>query len=226
MNVLNIVLVSAFGFCLILLIVYLCVIKSMEVNRANSYNLINKSAKKGEIVFFGDSLTDFFPLQEFIDVPTIYNRGIAGNTTANLLARLDNVIGLQPSKLFLQIGTNDLSQGKKPAFIVANIKKIVDQIKLACPNIKVYVISTYPIRRRKNLWAHIVCGLRTINKLQKINALLEKLCKEEGLSYINMWDTLCDEKNICKKEYTVEGLHITILGYCAITQVLRPYIEE
>jgi len=67
--------------------------------------------RQGDVVFLADSITqtgkweDFFP-----DSPT-RNRGIAGDTTRRVLARVPEVARGHPAKVFVLIGTNDVSTG-------------------------------------------------------------------------------------------------------------------
>jgi len=79
------------------------------------FRRLNPYAKKGAVVFAGSSLMEQFPLYEFLQDDdlhcTLYNRGIGGFTTTELLEAMDECIfELQPAHLFLNIGTNDLTQ--------------------------------------------------------------------------------------------------------------------
>lgn len=77
--------------------------------RLDLYLQLNFESDKGRIVFAGDSLIEYFPFSElYHGEKIIYNRGIAGSTTYDVLSRADTLIlPLQPSKLFLLVGTND-----------------------------------------------------------------------------------------------------------------------
>ena len=46
---------------------------------------------KNAIIFLGDSITEYGQWDEFIPDPKVRNRGIAGDTTPNLLKRLEAV---------------------------------------------------------------------------------------------------------------------------------------
>ncbi len=75
----------------------------------------NKKAKKGQIDFVGSSLMEFFPIEKMQkdhDLglnKIIYNRGVRATTTADLLQHTDTLIfDLVPSKIFINIGSNDV----------------------------------------------------------------------------------------------------------------------
>src|SRR5262245_42410399 len=63
------------------------------------------------IVFLGDSITELCHWSELLQNPSVLNRGIGGDTTQDILNRVDQIYRLRPQKLFLMIGVNDLIQG-------------------------------------------------------------------------------------------------------------------
>lgn len=74
---------------------------------------------------------------------TPVNAGIGGNTSANLLARIDtDVIALNPAYCHVLIGTNDVNTGVPTATTVANITAILD--KLIAAGIRVVIGTVQP----------------------------------------------------------------------------------
>ena len=73
------------------------------------YREENLTAEKGQIVFAGSSLMEMFPVHEWAaglgpDAPRVYNRGVGGWRTEDMLATLDaQVTGLAPRRLFINI---------------------------------------------------------------------------------------------------------------------------
>ncbi|QKZ15828.1 hypothetical protein HU175_19850 [Spirosoma sp. KUDC1026] len=72
---------------------------------------------KKEIIFLGNSISDFGEWAELFDDPHVKNRGISGDLSFGVLARLGEVTASKPAKIFLLIGINDLadSAGKLDA---------------------------------------------------------------------------------------------------------------
>ena len=66
-------------------------------------------SKEKVLVLFGDSLTDYFPMELFLDVEAqVYNRGEAGNTVPEMAARAEmDVVSLKPDLVLMQGGAND-----------------------------------------------------------------------------------------------------------------------
>lgn len=64
----------------------------------------------GKIIFLGNSITEGGKWRQLLKDSTVINRGIAGDNTFGVLARLDELVKLKPASLFVLIGTNDLSK--------------------------------------------------------------------------------------------------------------------
>ncbi len=194
----------------------------------NVFFELNESAEPGGIVFLGDSITDFFRVNEYFHGVYTINRGIGGDTTDDVLKRMpESVYQLSPSKVFLMIGTNDLPVKNSDQDIVDNISKIIALIQDNCPEAKIYLESIYPVsdaRHRKI--RRIIVGKRTNERIQRINEALKALALEKEIPYIDVYNHLTDETGNLRLEYTVEGLHLTVLGYRAVAEVLMPYVME
>lgn len=224
MTPLEIILVCVLSAVVLLIEVYLLLVFFMKENKRDTFNMLNTKAKKGQIVFFGDSLTDFMPM-ELIDNAIVYNRGIAAETTNDLLKRMENVLDLQPKKVFLLIGTNDLAHGKNPEQIVSNTAKICKILRDNLNGVEIFILSQYPITRTKNIYSPVCCLLRSNKRLVEINNLLRQLCKEQNYTYIDIYNHLADDKGRMKKDLTLEGLHLSTKGYLLVTGILKKYLD-
>jgi len=137
----------------------------------NAFIELNKSAKPGSIVFLGDSITDFFRLNEFFHGIYVINRGIGGDTTDGVLKRLsESVFELSPSKVFILIGTNDIGGNKSESHVISNIAEIIDRIRDSCPETKIYLQSVYPVSNAKDKKINrFIVGRRTNEKICRVN---------------------------------------------------------
>src|SRR5262245_30731364 len=84
---------------------------------------------EADVVMLGDSLTEGVDWHDLFQGVRSLNRGIAGDTTAGILNRLDEVIGRRPKTVFLMIGVNDLQIGVPVSTISANIRSIVGALE-------------------------------------------------------------------------------------------------
>lgn len=191
-------------------------LKALETKEKNRYT---------DIVFLGDSLTDYYDLDKYYDTK-IVNSGVEGWTTDDILNNLDEkVFKYYPKKLVLLIGTNDLRDEKDTKYIIENIKKIVEEIKKKRPYTKIYIESLYPINNTDNEKInHTAVGIRKNSDIKEINRKLEEYCKKNKYTYINMYDELTDKEGNLNLKYTKEGLHMSDEGYKVVTKKLKKYL--
>ncbi len=198
------------------------------------FHVKNKSAVKGQIVFTGSSLMEMFPIEEWVkesgpDAPIIYNRGVGGYRTTDLLPILDAcVFELKPRKVFINIGTNDLSDSSIPLeTVMENYDKIITQIEEKLPGIVIYMMAYYPINYEAAAEEMKPCLLiRTNEKINRANELVAGLAEKHNQRFINVNAPLTDTQGRLKAEYTIEGMHIRPEGYRAIFDDVMKYVME
>ena len=124
------------------------------------------------------------------------------------------------------MGTNDLAYSDYTnEEIVDNVKGIVNKIREDRKNVKIYIESIYPVNQDINIDRNVM-HIRQNKRIREINALLKEYCKEEKLTYINIFDLLKEEDGTINEDYTLEGLHINEEGYKVITNALMKYVKE
>lgn len=204
--------------------------KEIKVER---YRNENSSAVKGQTVFTGSSIMEMFPinklLKEHSDDTIIYNRGVGGFLSHELLEVIDVcAIDLQPSKVFINIGTNDLSWSSIPiSSLIDNYEKIISLIENAVPNVKIYLMAYYPVNYEAASEEMKEClKIRTNEKITAANAEVKKLSEKHGQRYIDINSNLKDKQGRLKAEYTIEGMHINEDGYRAIYDDIMEYVRE
>lgn len=196
----------------------------------NEYNYQRRSQfellpiRANDIVFLGNSITDFCEWAELFNNRHIKNRGISGDRAAWMLDRLDPIIEGRPKKLFLMIGTNDLAAGATPEEVAADIRRIVERFREESPVTKIFIQSILPVNgddtkaKPKKHW----------NKGPEIvatNRLLEALCEEKEIVYLDVYSVLVDEKGMLDKRYTNDGLHLMGEGYAAWKEAIAKYVR-
>jgi len=197
--------------------------------------ILNQYVKKGQILFTGSSLMEQFPIYEFVqnfDIDEIiYNRGIGGFTTLDMLNALKPMVfDLEPSKIFINIGTNDINMSNfSMESLIERYTNILTQIIKRLPLAKIYVMAYYPVNEMYdfgNEYIKETLKLRTNARIEKINFELENMALKLHIKYINVNNKLYDENKNLKKEYSIEGMHMYASGYHAILNDLMVYIME
>lgn len=193
----------------------------------------NKSVRSGQIVFTGSSLMEMFPinklLEEHDDKTIIYNRGIGGFVSQELLNVIDVcVLDLKPSRVFINIGTNDLSDSSISITELMNTyDDIITTIEEHLPTTEIYLMAYYPVNYEAATDEMKEClKIRSNIKINNANIEVERLAKKHNQKYIDLNSKLKDNQGRLKAEYTIEGLHINEFGYRAIYDDIMTYVKE
>lgn len=197
------------------------------------YREENKAVKYGQTVFTGSSLMEMFPINKLLaehnDSEIVYNRGIGGFVSRELLEVIDVcAIDLKPSKIFINIGTNDLSDSSIPiSELIENYDKIISEIETKLPNTIIYLMAYYPVNYEAADENMKEClKIRNNEKIRIANTEVKKLAEKHSQRYIDINKNLMDEQGRLRAEYTIEGLHINEDGYRAVYHDIITYVKE
>lgn len=190
-------------------------------SKVKTFQSINETAIPQGTVFVGDSITQDFNVYESFPGKNVYNRGIGGDTSEGVLKRLNvSIFDLKPKTVFLMIGTNDLALLKTTnEAIVMRIQSIVSKINDYDPKIQIYLLSILPVNETMDPKTVLP---RKNKDIDEINQQLKTL---KHVKYIDFTSVFKDEEGRLKKEYSMEGLHLSPLGYKVLTDTLKPYIK-
>ena len=181
---------------------------------------LQKHSLENQIVFFGDSILEFYDVKKYFPDDTIYNCGIAGATSGELLWIIDEaVLKFKPSKVFIHVGTNDLGNTvmHSPREIAQNIQMITKIIQKNLPECEIYVLSPLPCIEEKQDYYHTK-GIRCNHFLKDIYALFDEYL--ENVHLINVYDDFVDNDKLYK-----DGLHPNDDGYDLLTKSIRKYLR-
>lgn len=179
--------------------------------------------RSNDIVFLGDSITDGCEWAELFGNRHVRNRGISGDRSEWLLERIDTILAGRPKKLFLMIGTNDLSAGATPDEVVGNVRKLVVRFQKYSPWTKLFIQSVLPVNGDEfKRYPH---HYGNNPQIVETNRQLEALCREKGIVYIDLWSPLADGKGNLDSRYTNDGLHLTGAGYQVWKAAVEKYVK-
>ena len=172
------------------------------------------AAGKPRVVFFGDSITDFWRLNEYFPDSDFINRGIAGQTSGQLLQRMkDDVIDLHPEAVLILIGTNDLARETPVTAIESNYQMLADMA--AANKIKVLFAAVTPVSdyHKDQDPVYERTPLRPAASINALNDWLQKLCTQRGYTYLDYYTALVDKSGQFQAELSDDGLHPNAKGY-------------
>lgn len=210
------------------------VFKYLQKDRVNKLKYLNELSVKGQILFTGSSLMEQFPIDELLMNrginKIIYNRGVGGFTTNDFLEHMEEMVfGVEPSKIFINIGTNDIGvTDYSLEKLIKNYEVILNKIKDKLPNAKVYVMAYYPINEvakvPENDWERSAFITRNNENIKIANGAVKELTEKIGYEYIDVNQGLTDENGRLKVEYTVEGIHMYANAYNVILDNMIKYL--
>jgi lysophospholipase L1-like esterase len=192
--------------------------------------------KPGEdrVVFFGDSITDnwskpeyggFFPGRPYV------NRGIGGQTTAQMLLRFRaDVLELSPRAVVLLAGTNDIAGNAgpvTPSQIQDNLASMAELARLH--GVRVVLASLLPVSDDK-LDANGQPVTRTRQRppatLRELNAWLSGYAAQNGHVYLDYFSATADASGLLRPELNDDGLHPNAKGYAVMAPLAEKAIAE
>jgi len=174
---------------------------------------------KGNIVFVGNSITDGGEWNELFGDTRIKNRGISGDITAGIIFRLPEIAKRKPAKVFLMIGTNDLSKGISADSVVKNILLISSYLKQESPATKFFVQSILPVN---NVFGKFNGHTGNGEKINFVNERLKENADSASYTFIDLYTVFKDEQGRLKVEFTNDGLHLKGEAYLLWKHLLYP----
>jgi lysophospholipase L1-like esterase len=209
-------------------------LEAFQASLIAKYDEANRTARRGQTLFVGSSLMEIFPIEQWEESGEvafdqyIYNRAVRATTTAFLLAHIDTqIFDLAPSKIFINIGTNDIGLQVPEEEFMANEREIFRLIAERLPHCETYALRYYPINTvdfqndedEKTLFA-----TRSNAAFQAASDKIEVLAAEFGFHFIDVNAGLADENGNLKKELTIDGAHLNPDGYRVVLANLTPYL--
>lgn len=180
----------------------------------------------GRVVFYGDSITDgwgrqtgttFFPGKPYV------NRGISGQTTAQMLVRFrQDVIALRPDVVVILAGTNDIAGNTGPTtqgMIEDNLRSMT---QLAQANgIRVVLASVLPASAYP--WRP---GYRPAEPIRALNRWIEGYARASGAVFLDYHGAMGNAEGGLDKRLAADGVHPTPAGYAVMAPLAQRAIDD
>lgn len=166
------------------------------------------------VVFLGDSITQNGDWASWFPEVTTVNLGVGGDTTDDLLLRLDAVIDARPDAILLLIGTNDLGTRRSVEHLVRNIQLMLVQLRRELPGTRMLVQSILPRARE------------FADRVQEANIHLRQFAATVHAQYLDLWPAFAEHDGEINPAYSDDRLHLTVAGYEAWLAELRPALQR
>lgn len=174
----------------------------------------------GGTVFTGSSTIRMWKSLQFtFPNQSILNTGFGGSKASDLETHLfPLVIRLEPNRVFIYEGDNDIWAGVEVADILASLDNIVNRLQLINPKIEIYLIGAKPSPSR---W----------EKKQNyaiFNQKLKEYClAKEGVEFVDTWKALTDKAGNARPELFIQDqLHLNEQGYEIWTSIFKDFFKN
>ncbi len=147
------------------------------------------------------------------------------NNSGSYVTMAKAVAGMQPKRVIITFGTNDLSPSYKAADFVKNYQTGIESIVEAYPSVDIIINAIPPLGQQ-----HSNQSL-TQTQVDEYNKALVEMCKEKGWKFLNSAEVLKDSATGYAKSGYVEssdGIHLTRAAMEALFDYIRThsYITE
>lgn len=100
---------------------------------------------------------------------------------------------------------------------------IGDSIARDYPLTEIKLLSILPVNEGEEYKQTVY--IRTNEKIQKWNQAYQELASTYmQVEFVPVFDSLTDQVGQLKKDYTTDGLHLSVAGYQVLTTVLKDYL--
>jgi len=194
----------------------------------NRYREANRTVAKADVVFMGDSITDFWPqprFGEFFPGKNYVGRGISAQTTPQMLIRMrPDVVALKPKAVVILAGTNDIAGNTGPMTDEEVEGNLASMAEIAMAN-KIQVIFT-SILPTSNY--HVAPNgvpqttVRPLARIQAINSWMRKYAADRKLFYVDYYSAMTDAQGMLRTELSGDDLHPNKAGY----DIMAPLVDQ
>jgi len=200
-----------------------------ELARYRTENDRLKPPAPGEsrVVFFGDSITDNWSLEEYFPGKPYINRGISGQTTSQMLLRFQqDVVALHPAAVVILAGTNDIAGNTGPMRvedIEANYTSLAELASAS--SIKLIFSSVLPVHNYTPQGQDYFAA-RPPQKILALNQWLRLYCGAHGFTFLDYFDSMVDSHGLLQKDLADDGLHPNKPGYKIMSRLAEDAIQK
>lgn len=160
-------------------------------------------------VFLGDSLTEQGNWAQRFPELDVVNLGVSGDTTEQVLDRLEDVIGKKPTTVVVMVGTNDLAWRRSVEQIVRNMESVLWRLRHELPGARLLVQSVLPRDRE------------LADRVREINIHVRQFAPTVKAEWVDLWPRFAQEDGEIRAEYSPDRLHLNEAGYEAWAEALR-----
>lgn len=171
-----------------------------------------------DVAFFGNSITRGSDFQQYFPELKIVNLGYSGDILLRMKNRVPMLKAVNPKKIFIMGGTNDIFHVKTET-IIDRYERLLDAIVKSMPNSKIYIQSILPVNTR------ILSSSVTNDDIIKTNEAIKSMCERRGLKYIDVFSSYYIDGQM-PEHFTPDGLHLKKDAYAKWYDTIKDSVVE
>jgi lysophospholipase L1-like esterase len=182
-------------------------------------------AGRVDVLFLGDSITegwgDNAVWQRFYAPRNAANFGIGGDTTQNVLWRIENgaLVGLAPQVVVLMIGTNNLGlHNDSPEDVAKGVAAILRTLHHRQPQARVLLLGLFPRDAQPDT--------KHRRSITDINARLAQLADGRAVRFLDLGGKFLSPDGTLAREIMPDFLHLSEKGYALWAEGMEPVLAE
>ena len=173
----------------------------------------------GSIVFIGSSSIRRWQAlgEDFPGLPVL-NRGFGGSEYPDLVRYAERLVApVKPKMVVFYAGDNDVSRGRTPEQIEADIRELAGKVHRALPQTRIVFMSIKPSLSR---WKYV-------EQMRQANERMRKFVAEDPRRiYVDVFTPMLGADGQPRPElYVEDGLHLTRVGERLWTSILEPVLN-
>ena len=172
---------------------------------------------KADVAFFGDSITKNNRWQDYFPGIAVCNLGYSGDTVAGLLERTGMVQAVNPDKVFILIGVNNMGKGRYLENLSQGYRQLIAQLQSGLPQAQLFMVSILPTCPPSDL---------SNQQILEANRMIQQLAQELDIPYIDTHSQFADEQGQLAQAYSKDGVHLSQQGKDLLAQCLAPYVGD
>ena len=196
----------------------------LEKYALENQKLLKQHNKGNRIVLIGDSITEFWERYDsiFFSQNNYINRGISSQTTSQILERFQNdVIDLQPKRVIILAGINDIAENNGPISLEETFQNIVLMVNKANENnVEAILCSVLPAN---NFYWNP--KIQPIKKIMQLNQMIKAYSLINQIKYVDYYTEMIDENLGLDTKYSDDGVHRNLDGYLKVKTILEFYMK-
>ncbi len=195
--------------------------------RAANQELGDPVSGEHRVVFYGDSITDMWTLNQYFPDKHYINRGISGQTTSQMLLRFrQDVVNLDPDVVVILAGTNDIAGNTGPISIEDIEGNITSMAELArAQDIALVLSSVTPVNNYTPASQRFFAD-RPPSEILRLNEWMKAYCASTNCYYIDYFNAMVDGSGLMKRALTEDGLHPNDAGYKIMAPLAQSAIDK